>query len=182
MPGCCFKLKLLMKAYFIVGIVATAVILTYSVYDAKHSPQAPAVAANGKGNGRQLMEEMVACTMDLAEAECGYPERGYCNGYYCVCNEPYITLSADDDNRIADSTACNYEGKSKLTAFLLSFFVGSFGADWFYLARGSGGYIAAGVFKLLTLGGCGIWSTVDWIRLLCDAFPDGNKEDLYDDM
>ena len=29
------------------------------------------------------------------------------------------------------------------------------GADWFYLSAGSGGYIAAGVFKLLTFGGLG---------------------------
>ncbi|KAH3762826.1 hypothetical protein Pelo_5329 [Pelomyxa schiedti] len=182
MVGCCFKLKLLMKAYFIVGIVATAVILTYSVYDARHAPASHNPAAAGKDGKRQLLDTMVACTTDLAESECGYPERGWCNGVYCVCNEPWITLDVDNNDRMADSTACNYEGKSKLTAFLLSFFVGSFGADWFYLARGSGGYIAAGVFKLLTLGGCGIWSTVDWIRLLCDAFPDGNKEDLYDDM
>ena len=29
------------------------------------------------------------------------------------------------------------------------------GADWFYLSDGSGGYIVAGIFKLLTLGGLG---------------------------
>ena len=29
------------------------------------------------------------------------------------------------------------------------------GADWFYLSAGSGGYIAAGVFKLITAGGGG---------------------------
>jgi hypothetical protein len=36
---------------------------------------------------------------------------------------------------------CAYEQKKKLTAFLLSFFVGVFDADWFYLPAGSPGYM-----------------------------------------
>jgi len=52
--------------------------------------------------------------------------------------------------------------------------VGEFGADWFYLAVGNGGYIAGGIFKILTGGMLGIWYIVDWIRVLADAFPDGN--------
>ncbi|CAF5042852.1 unnamed protein product, partial [Rotaria sp. Silwood1] len=57
---------------------------------------------------------------------------------------------------------------------------GVFGADWFYLAAGNGGYIAAGVFKLLTFGGLGIWALVDWIRVLTDSFPDGQGVSLQD--
>ena len=45
---------------------------------------------------------------------------------------------------------------SKLVAFLISFFVGCLGADWFYLSAGSGGYIFAGIIKLLTGGGLGM--------------------------
>ena len=44
--------------------------------------------------------------------------------------------------------------------------------------QGSGGYIVAGVFKMLSLGGAGIWYTVDWIRILCDTFRDGNGVEL----
>ena len=44
------------------------------------------------------------------------------------------------------------KGKSKLAAFLLSFFLGALGVDWFYLCNGDAAYIVAGVFKLLTLG------------------------------
>ena len=45
----------------------------------------------------------------------------------------------------------------RLTVFLLAFFTGTWGVDRFYT-----GHIAQGVIKLLTLGGAGLWSFVDW--------------------
>jgi TM2 domain-containing membrane protein YozV len=100
---------------------------------------------------------------------------GICNingsNSICICNSGWV-LARDGLNQ------CTYQQKIKLTAFLLSFFLGFFGADWFYLSAGNGGYIAAGVFKLLTLGGLGIWWLVDWIRILANAFPDGQGVNL----
>jgi len=91
----------------------------------------------------------------------------------CICFRGW-TLALDGSNQ------CNYQQKSKLAAFLLSFFIGGLGADWFYLSVGNSGYIAAGVFKLLTLGGVGIWWLVDWIRILTNAFPDGHGVGLLE--
>jgi len=91
----------------------------------------------------------------------------------CICERGW-TNSRDDP------PSCTYSQKSKLAAFLLSFFVGGFGADWFYLSVGNGGYIVAGVFKMLTLGGIGIWWLVDWIRILTNAFPDGQNYPLFE--
>jgi hypothetical protein len=68
---------------------------------------------------------------------------------------------------------CHYDRKSKVTLFCLSFFLGSWGADWFYMSRGKAAYHAAGAIKLITLGGLGIWSTIDWIRVLADNWVDG---------
>ena len=105
------------------------------------------------------------------DQDCGFPN-GNCFDGHCVCKEDYWTVytPATPGKKIH---YCQERKKDQLVAWFLSFFHGIFGADWFYLARGNGNYIAAGVFKLLTLGGCGIWWLVDWIRILCDAFPDG---------
>ncbi len=66
---------------------------------------------------------------------------GVCENGTCVCFSGYVTYK---------NSPCSYEQKQKLTAFLLSFFSGTFGADWFYLARGNSGYLVAGCFKLIT--------------------------------
>lgn len=46
--------------------------------------------------------------------------------------------------------------KNYLVALLLSYFLGSIGADRFYLGK-----IGSGVAKLLTFGGLGIWQIID---------------------
>lgn len=57
--------------------------------------------------------------------------------------------------------------KSWSVALLLSVFLGSLGADRFYL-----GYAGLGTIKLLTLGGCGIWALFDVILIAINKLPD----------
>ena len=67
--------------------------------------------------------------------------------------------------------------KKKLTVFLLAFFVGGLGVDRFYT-----GYVAQGVFKILTINGLGIWGLVDWIRVLTGKRHEKNGCPFYDNL
>lgn len=60
-----------------------------------------------------------------------------------------------------------FSDKEWLPTLLISFFLGSLGIDRFYL-----GYTGLGVLKLITFGGCGIWTLIDLIRIATGSLPD----------
>ena len=68
--------------------------------------------------------------------------------------------------------------KSKIIVFLISFFVGYLGFDWFYLSEGNGAYICIGCLKLVTMGGLGVWYLVDLILILTGVLKDGKGQRL----
>ena len=66
-----------------------------------------------------------------------------------------------------------FSDKDWLTTVLLSWLLGSFGVDRFYL-----GYTGLGVAKLLTCGGIGIWAIIDLILVLLRKVPDAQGRPL----
>ena len=65
------------------------------------------------------------------------------------------------------------QGKDLLTSLLLCLFLGYLGVHRFY-----SGSTAIGVAQLLTLGGCGIWTLIDFILIIAGSYKDGNGEPL----
>lgn len=63
--------------------------------------------------------------------------------------------------------------KDKMTALLLSIFLGTLGIDRFYL-----GYTGLGIVKLITAGGCGIWWLIDVIMIATDNLKAADGSDL----
>ncbi len=59
--------------------------------------------------------------------------------------------------------------KSRLAAALLCFFLGGFGIHRFYVGKP-----LTAILMILTLGGLGIWTLVDFIMICCGCFKDSN--------
>lgn len=62
-----------------------------------------------------------------------------------------------------------FSSREWLPTLLISFFLGIFGIDRFYL-----GYTGLGVLKLITCGGFGIWALIDFILIAVDKLPDAD--------
>lgn len=86
------------------------------------------------------------------------------------------TLILDVQNNMtyaANQIPSVYSSKSYVTALLLSFFLGYLGIDRFYL-----GQSGLGIGKLLTFGGCGIWSLIDFILIAMRKVTDSQGNPL----
>ncbi|WP_319464129.1 TM2 domain-containing protein [Micromonospora sp. RTP1Z1] len=71
------------------------------------------------------------------------------------------------------ATASATAQKSWLVAVLLCFFVGVLGVHRFYVGK-----VGTGVLQLVTFGGLGIWTLIDFILILVGSFKDKQGQPL----
>lgn len=71
-----------------------------------------------------------------------------------------VTVVENNEDELS-SPAAALGGKSQVIALILAALIGGLGIHRFYL-----GYTWQGIVQLLTLGGCGIWSLIDLIRII----------------
>ena len=78
----------------------------------------------------------------------------------------------DDTRGAADQSAPRASDRRILPAFLLAFFVGVFGVHRFYVGKtGTGITMLILTLTLFGLIATAIWATIDWILIVCGAFP-----------
>ena len=65
--------------------------------------------------------------------------------------------------------------KSRGVTTALSFFLGGFGAHRFYLGK-----VGTGLLMLVTLGGFGLWSLIDFIMAVSGTMRDKNDLPIRD--
>jgi len=70
-------------------------------------------------------------------------------------------------------TAAEVSPKSRTIAAVLAFFFGVIGVHRFYVGK-----VGTGVAQILTVGGLGIWTLIDFIMILVGSFKDKEERTL----
>ena len=63
--------------------------------------------------------------------------------------------------------------KSWVATLLLCLFLGGLGVHRFYAGK-----VGTGILQLITLGGCGVWTLIDFILILVGSFTDNEGKPI----
>ena len=80
---------------------------------------------------------------------------------YALLKEKLENLDDYSTPKITDVMQVVATFKNPIIALCLSIFLGGIGVDRFYV-----GDIGLGILKLITLGGVGIWTLIDWVLIM----------------
>ncbi len=114
--------------------------------------------------GNEVSEKAVMCVA------CGTPPK--VGNKFCPNCKAETSADAVVCMKCGVSLKNTSEGRDWLTTLLLCIFLGGLGVHRFYT-----NHTKIGVIQLLTAGGCGIWTLIDFINILTEKFTDadGNK-------
>ena len=79
------------------------------------------------------------------------------------------------DSSLSDYDDMEASDKNRLLVLLLAFFFGVFGAHRFYVGK-----TGTAIVQLLTIGGLGIWSFIDFLIILFGEFTDADGFKIKD--
>jgi len=111
----------------------------------------------------------VAATSDALPSSESAPHSSAGMIHCTTCGEQ-IAANAATCVKCGAPNALAQEGistKSMVPAALLCFFLGGFGIHRFYVGK-----IGTGILMILTFGGLGIWTLIDFVMILIGSFRD----------
>jgi len=159
-----------LKAFTVLSVLAISFVILTSAVPAGNNSEKPnkmqqATMALDKAaaDGKVSYQELKSIAEDLKGSKLSLKEK--------------IALKVFGKKISTKATSAPTGGeKSQIVAALLCFFLGGIGIHRFYL-----GYTWQGIVQILTLGGCGIWSLIDFIRILLGTLKpkDGEYETTF---
>jgi len=158
-----------LKALTLLSVLTVSFVLLTSAIPSGNSAEKPSAA--------KMQEATMALDKAAADGKVSYKElKGIAEdlkGSKLNLKEK-LALKLFGKKISSKATSSPYAGgKSQVIALILVLLVGGLGIHRFYL-----GYTWQGIVQLLTLGGCGIWSLIDLIRIIVGTLKpkDGEYE------
>ena len=86
-----------------------------------------------------------------------------------IPNSEFFIIENGSPVKKNTSRSLDNDSNKFIITILLCWFLGVFGAHRFYT-----GHTTIGIVQLFTLGGCGIWTIIDFIIILTGGFKDSD--------
>ena len=102
---------------------------------------------------------------DMSVSDAGAPTMVHCTtcGEQIAASAPACPKCGAPNAAMAQKVSV----KGMVPAALLCFFLGAFGIHRFYVGK-----IGTGILMILTLGGLGIWTIIDFVMIIVGSFKD----------